>query len=252
MDPLTLSHLLPIGLIVLLAAAIQSAVGFAFTLFALPPLLSAGLSLPQAISVVLVHSLFQRVHMCMHLRGDIQWRKLLPLVPAMLIGLPTGLWLLTRTIALDHDWIKATVGGVILLLVIVSVSVRVEPREHIHWAWGQIAGFASGVLRGVVNAGGPPMVLWAYAHKWTNPQLRISTPAVSLISVPAQVAMLWIKFGAGFPIVCGQVLTLVPLTLLGGWVGVRLGHRIPPERLRPIVYALLGIIGLKAVLAPWL
>lgn len=252
MEPLTVSQLLPVGIVMMLAAAIQSAVGFAFTLFAVPILLSAGLSLPQSIALVFIHSLFQRIHMCAHLGRDVKWRKVLPLAPAALIGLPVGLRLLTLTLGLDHSYIKATVGAVILALVIIRLSVHVEPREHIHWAWGQLAGLSSRILRGLLNAGGPPMVLWAYAHKWTNPQLRVSAPAVSLVSVPPQAALLWIKFGEGFPVVCGQSLLLVPITLLGGWVGVNLGHRIPPERLRPIAYALLAVIGLKSVLAPWL
>jgi len=252
MDPLTASQLLPAGLIVMIAATIQSAMGFAFSLFCIPLLLGVGLSLPQAIGVAVVPTLFQRVHMCIHLRRDIKWRKVLPLAPPALIGLPIGLWLLTLMVDLPPAYIKATVGAVILALVIVRVSVRIEPREHVHWAWGQMAGLSSGILRGIVNAGGPPMVLWTYAHKWTNPELRVSAVAVSLVSAPAQVALLWFEFGSGFPIVCGQTMALAPVTLLGGWAGVHLGHRIPPERLRPIAYTLLIVIGLKSVLAPWL
>jgi uncharacterized protein len=252
MEPLLVSQLLPIGVIMLLASAIQGVVGFAFSLFSLPLLLGAGLSLPQSVCVLLVHTLCQRIHMCIHLRSDIQWRKVLPVAAPALVGLPIGLWLLTATQNLDHAWIKAIVGGVILAVVIARMVVRVKPREHLHWAWGQIAGLCSGVLRGFLNAGGPPMVLWTYAHNWTSRQLRVSALAVSLVSVPPQTALLWIKFGAAFPLVCGMAATLIPVTLLGGAIGVRLGHRLPPERLRPIAYALLAVMGLKGLLVPWL
>jgi uncharacterized protein len=252
MEPLTLSQLLPAGVILATASAIQGAVGFAFSLFALPLLLGAGLELPQAVCVLIVHTLFQRLQMCVHLRHHIQWRKVLPVAVPALVGLPIGLWLLFSTRSLDIAWIKSIVGGVILAVVIVRISVRIEPREHLHWAWGQIAGFASGVLRGFLNAGGPPMVLWTYAHDWTSRQLRVSALAISLVSVPPQVTLLWLRFGTAFPVLFAQAATLAPATLLGGWLGMRLGHRIPAERLRPIAYVLLALMGVKALLAPWL
>jgi uncharacterized membrane protein YfcA len=45
-------------------------------------------------------------------------------------------------------------------------------------------------------------------------------------------------------------LGLVPVSLAGSWIGVRLGNRIPAYILRQMAYALLALLGLYGLFRP--
>jgi len=87
-------QLITLGVIFFFAAMVQAMVGFAFTLIALPFLLFAGWPLPQAVAVSTIGSTIQRLLIVSHLRDEIDWRTLRPMMIVGLIFLPVGIFVL--------------------------------------------------------------------------------------------------------------------------------------------------------------
>jgi len=150
----------------------------------------------------------------------------------------------------SRELVRQCVGGLLVLLVLVQTFSRIKPREHLHTGWGILAGSAAGFLGGLMNIGGPPMVLWAYAHNWTQQRLRVALVAGSLPCFPLQVALLFWRFGTpiGIPLLIG--LAFAPLALLGMKIGLELGHRFHIRILRAAVMTALILMGLCYLLAP--
>ena len=112
-----------IAIVLFACGAIQSMVGFAFTLFALPLLLLlTDLSAPQVVMLSLMGSLAQRLLMIRVLWHACDWKKLLPVILTGFLGLPLGVMILKRFSSVDPGIVRQWLGAFILLLVIVSRS----------------------------------------------------------------------------------------------------------------------------------
>ncbi|MHC4873228.1 MAG: TSUP family transporter, partial [Planctomycetota bacterium] len=177
MDYNQLFILLPV---MFFCAILQSAVGFGFALVCVPAMLLFNFSLPEAVVVTSVVSFFQRIHAVIKLWSHITWKELLPVIAAATITLPLGVYIMTLAATLDKDTLRQYIGILIGVVLIVIVSLKIEPREKIHAAWAYIAGALSGILGGIAAVNGPPLVFWVYAHKWHSEKLRIAILAISL------------------------------------------------------------------------
>ena len=227
-------------------ALLQSAAGFGFGLFAVPALLVMGFPLPQAVMLCVAGSALQKVLAVHSLRSHVPWRRLRPLIISGLITLPAGLWMMQRLSAAGKD----TTGGVVALLIVSLLLLRrlaaPQGKEVLHPAWGVAAGAASGVLNGIANIGGPPVVLWSLAHRWSNQRLRVTTLAQSLVFVPFQVAVMALIFGGGVLKALAWGVILSPLVVSGTRVGLSLGQRVPVARLRLGMEILLLLMAVSA------
>ena len=101
------------------------------------------------------------------LRAAVPWRLALTATAFRLASLIVGLFVLKKLVVLSPEYIKMVVGGILCVVVVFQFLWRVQPAEAVHWFWGGLAFIASGLLAGVCGMGGPPLVLWALAHKWS-------------------------------------------------------------------------------------
>lgn len=241
------------GAAILFAGAlVQSAAGFGFGLFAVPALLVTGFSLPQAVMLCVVGSALQKGVAVWALRRHIPWRSLRPLIVSGLATLPIGFWMMHRLSVAGRD----TAGGVVAVLIMGLLLLRrlVAPmgKESVHPAWGIAAGAMSGVLNGLANIGGPPVVLWSLAHQWSNPRLRVTTLAQSLVFVPFQVVVISLVFGRSALVALAWGVLMSPLVVLGTRAGLYLGSRVPVHRLRLGMEFLLLLMAVSAARPLWL
>ena len=225
-------------------------IGFGFALIAMPLLLGIGFELPHAVALTVTTSIFQRVSFSWSMREHIPWKKLWPPILASIPMLFLGIYTLGLIAGQERDLIRQCIGGLLVALVLLQSLARVKPREHLHTGWAILAGSTSGFLGGLMNIGGPPMVLWAYAHNWTQQRLRVALVAGSLPGFPIQVALLFWRFGApiGIPLLIG--LAFAPLVMLSMKLGLKIGHRFDVQRLRIIVMIALILMGLFYILEP--
>ena len=241
------------AVIVLLCSTLQAAIGFAFSLFAVPLLMmSLGLPLPYIVTIVLTASTAQRCVTIAKLHEFVGWRELYPMIGIGILALPVGLFLLRLISGQSQAVTRQCVGVLILLAMGMRLAFRMRPRKHIGRGWGLLASFLGGILNGFANIGGPPMVLWLYAHDWPRDRLRATILAWSLPMVPFQVTLLLWSFGQDILRAALLAACYLPLSFVGSFLGLSLGKRADEKQLRTIATALLILIGLYNVLQPFL
>jgi len=237
-----------VGSIICLAGAVQSAVGFGYALFATPLLLWAGMPLPSAITLVATCSMIQAIIGARTLHATVPWRLACTATAIRLTSVILGLLLLKKLVGLDTAYIRATVGGILCILVLVQLIWRPQPVKTMHWGWGGIAFIGSGLLAGVCGMGGPPLVLWSMAHDWPTQRTRGFLFAVFATSIPVQIVLLGLTFGASVLSNAAIGVAFLPLVYLGASVGLSIGNRIARDKLRLVAHVILFVIGIGAVL----
>jgi uncharacterized membrane protein YfcA len=244
--------MIELALIVLLGATVQSAVGFAYSLITLPLFLQAGLNLPQAVAMSFATSTVQRVFFVAKRHSAIDWGKLWVPIVFSLLALPVGVFLLVLVSNESMSAVKQLVGALVLLTVILRLSIRIKPKSSIGMIWGVLAGISSGVLSGLANVGGPPIILWIYAHEWRKELLHSASIAISMPLIPVQAGLLVWKFGNKVLPTMLTGLCFAPLALLGIFIGLRISAKVDVKVLRGVVMALLIVIGLLYVIHPYI
>lgn len=234
-----------------LCGALQSMVGFAFALFALPALLSLGVPLPQSVALVTMGALSQMLLAVGHMRRFVLWRELAPLMAVAMLTTPIGILLMHQLSGQAGVRIRQVVGGIILVTVMGQWLLHPAPREHVAVGWGYLAAIISGILGGLIGAGGPPNVIWTHAHRWSNETYRVTPVALALPRVPVQVGLMLSVFGRSLLPVFVSGTLFVPFSILGAGLGLLVGSRLPIAWLRMAVFLLLGLFGVANVFRPY-
>lgn len=176
-------------------------------------------------------------------RRNVQWDFVVPVSLAALVCMPAGLYLLTT---LDPQLLTRGVAGVVLLFVLVMLSgwryhgPKVLPITV-------VVGALSGVLLATTSMGGPLVLIYML----TGPDKAVTNRAniifYFLIIESGLVAlMLWLDLFA--PATAVRAFALVPVYLLGGWLGAR-GFRMSSEKLyRRVALAVLTAVALFGLL----
>lgn len=249
---MTLFEIILVGLTLFLGSMLQSAVGFAFALFALPILIWSGLSLREAVMVLSAAILIQVSVGTYRLREAVHWPDVGWATLIRGTTIPIGVWLLSFMNGVDQSQIKQGVGILILIALGLQFGWQIKPQARLHGGWSLLAFGSSGILYGLATVGGPPMVLWVMAHDWPTERSRSFLFATSLAGVPIQLSLLFYTFGETVLPALLVSLAFVPLVATGAMVGVYLGSFISKARLRQIVFGLLVVIALSSILSPML
>ncbi len=237
------------GIIICLAGAVQSAVGFGYALFATPLLVWIGMPLPSVIMLVATCSMIQAIIGSVKLRRSVPWRLSTIATLVRLAGVVAGLMLLKRLVKLDTNDVRLMIGCILCLLVAVQFAWRPKPVKTMHWTLSTLAFLAGGFLSGLCGMGGPPLVLWAMAHDWSSIKIRSFLFTVFAASMPFQIFLLSATFGRDILWNAAIGIACLPLVYLGSAIGMPVGNRMGRNRLRHIAYAVLFIIGSSAVIS---
>ncbi len=241
------------GGVLFASAALQSTVGFGYSLFSVPLMMFAGFSLPQTVAIAIIGSTCQRSFFAWKMREHIGYRQCWPVALAAILALPLGVWIqfqMNETISPAR--IRQFIGIFILIAIGIRLAVRVPPQDHLHWFWGILAGGFSGITHGAANVGGPPLVLWAHSHSWKQEQLRVAALAISIPMIPFQLLLQYIAYGSPMLTAMLLGLTLGPASILGNVLGMKLGRKLSVRVLRILVFSLLAVIALVAIVKPLL
>ncbi len=233
------------------ASLIQSMIGFAFNLIAIPLLVWSGFSLAQAIAMTSIPIFVQLSLSGWQLRQDIVVREIVRPALIRFLTLPLGIALLHRINTADTAIIKQFVGGILLLVLLVQHRVHFRPRERLHPLWDLLAFGLSGLMLGMIGMGGPPVVLWLMAHDWHPRRIRAFVTALFWIASPVQIALLYWQLGeeASRAFVWGA--TLLPVVIVASLLGVRIGDTFDRERLKSAVTLFLFITAVVSIVSPY-
>lgn len=214
-----------------------------------PPSQSTGVLLP----ILIAGDAFGVIYF--HRHAD--WRLLFRLMPAALIGIVVGYFLIKRLMLSPdggNDVIRLSIGSLVLALVLLSWL-----KDHLHLAeistlppkWTLSLAITFGVLAGVTtqvaNAAGPIMVVYLLAMR---------LPKESFIGTSAWYFCIlnWCKvpFMVGLGTITGQSLLfnarLIPVVLLGSLLGILISSKMSNRSFEKWVLLLAAISALKLLL----
>jgi hypothetical protein len=240
-----------IGVVLFLGSVLQGAVGFAYTLFALPLLIWHGISLSESVALVSISTFIQVMVATFQLRIDVRWREVIPASLIRFVTLPIGIGLLVLIDALDQTQVKQILGTIILTVLLAQIFLRIEPKEHLHPGWTLLTFSISGVMQGIATMGGPPVILWLMAQHRTNRETRAFLMALFMIGAPVQLTMLYYSAAQDLSVAMLTGLAFAPVVIIGSSLGVSLGNRMSKELLRTIAFGILFITAIGSIVSPF-
>ena len=228
--------LLLVAATIALAALLQSASGFGFSLIAVP-IVSALVG--AKVAVVAMDTLAFGLVLSLAVSGREHVRAAVVRVVtiAAVLGMPIGLWVL---VGVDERVLGIVISCIVILLtLLLMLGVTASDRAGIDLA----AGFASGVLATSTGTNGPPLVLALQARHVPSSEFRATLAAAFAIQDVVAV----VGFG-----LTGQITTEVwqvvaagvPGLVIGRLVGDRLFRSLDQRSFRRGVLALLLATGL--------
>ena len=237
-DPVIFQSILLFG--AFFAGIIQGATGFgsgivlnAFWLHILEP--------SAAISLNIVSCLFVSALPIYKLRKTLDFSKLKSFVFFGVIGIPTGLLILTMT---DPSIFKTTVGFILVIFSIwkfkskdILINFKSNP------ALDKLIGFISGILGGFAALGGILPTIWVNLQRLPkNTQRGTYEPFIFITSIAAVISF----YFAGFLTldIFYNFLKAFPALMLGSWIGIKIYALINEALFRQVILGLIFLAGL--------
>jgi len=237
-DPVIFQSLLLFG--AFFAGLVQGATGFgsgivlnAFWLHILEP--------SAAISLNIVSCLFVSALPIYKLRKTLDFSKLKSFVFFGVIGIPTGLLILTMT---DPSIFKTTVGFILVIFSIwkfkskdILINFKSNP------ALDKLIGFISGILGGFAALGGILPTIWVNLQRLPkNTQRGTYEPFIFITSIAAVISF----YFAGFLTldIFYNFLKAFPALMLGSWIGIKIYALINETLFRHVILGLIFLAGL--------
>ena len=237
-DPVIFQSILLFG--AFFAGIVQGATGFgsgivlnAFWLHILEP--------SAAISLNIVSCLFVSALPVYKLRKTLDFSKLKSFVFFGVIGIPTGLLILTMT---DPSIFKTTVGFILVIFSIwkfkskdILINFKSNP------ALDKLIGFISGILGGFAALGGILPTIWVNLQRLPkNTQRGTYEPFIFITSIAAVISF----YFAGFLTldIFYNFLKAFPALMLGSWIGIKIYALINEALFRHVILGLIFLAGL--------
>jgi uncharacterized membrane protein YfcA len=227
--------------IVLSTTTLSAVAGFGFGTVAVPLFL---LVVPPQATVVITKVLGSGTGwiVLLSIWRRIQWRTVLRILPAALVGLVVGGWVLT---AADPAAIQLAVG---ILVLVSAVSLVVRPllieRDAI-WATS-LVGFLTGVMGNATGLLAPALVVYFTGRRFDRDAFRATTLAmfllVDLIGLPT-LALQGAVDGADIRF----ALLLVPVAIAGRMLGLRLVRHVSQRQFRRLTIGLLFVMAATTI-----
>lgn len=224
-------------IIIFLAYTVKGLSGFGSGLIAIP-LLAFMFPLSFIVPVLGLLSYSGTLMQSIHLRKQVVWRDMLPLIPFSLLGIFVAIWLLVNV---DANSLVMALGGFVLLYSIYSLlplPVHTGGRR-----WAVVAGSCGGMVGALFGTGGPFYVVYLKMRQLDKGQFRATMAMIFLVDGGARIVgyamsglftmqTLWLS------------LILFPVLLLGMYVGHHLHIRIEQKRFNQVISLILMLSGL--------
>ena len=235
MPPLEVFLLAP--LIVVTAYVIFGISGFGSTLIAVP-LLAHLYPLKFVIPMMVVLDCIGSISMGFKLRADVNRRELAPLLPFMLVGMLAGAFLLLK---LPSEILLAGLGAFVLAYGAFYVTGRGAKARVGRWAVAPVGIFA-GTTSSMFGVGGPIYVMYLTARGSTLEQIRATMPVIFIFTTIARI-IIFAAAGLFTASVLYTSAALLPIMVLGMWIGNRLHLNLTREQLVRVIGVLLVASG---------
>jgi uncharacterized protein len=240
--------LLRLGLVTLIAAALQGAAGFGFGLLALPAYMWILGSL-DAVPLVIILNLLISLGLALRVRHDVHRALVLRLVVGALVGFPLGLLAFLRA---DSDQLMVAVS-VLVLGFVADLALRENvspPGPDEDPSFRGVSSTGVGAIAGAMTTAlglpGPPVALYLAGLAVSKDTLRATALTFFVISYAVSLA-LHTAAGGVSPGVWITAALLIPVALGGGLIGHWLSHYMSERVFRMATLALIGVTGAGAL-----
>ncbi len=228
--------------VILGASMVQGAIGFGFSLAAVP-LLILFLPSTEAVAMCLVigtalNLLLARVDL-----HQIVWREIFAIMPSIAAGSIAGMLLLK---SFDGPLFKAGIGMAVLamaLVMLIGHSWKAGPGQTLR----QTVGAASGILFGTTSMGGPPVVLYLTGRGLTKERLR-GTLAVLFILGNLLTIAIFVASGLFSGGLAARSLLLGVAVIPGGLIGRALTSQLNHSSFRKLVLVSMVLLGVGEII----
>ncbi|MCK4834447.1 MAG: sulfite exporter TauE/SafE family protein [Gammaproteobacteria bacterium] len=227
-------------LIIFLAYTVKGLSGFGSGLIAIP-LLAFMFPLTFVVPVLGLLSYSGTLMQSFHLRKQVAWSDMLPLIPFSLLGIVIAIWLLVNV---DANSLILALGIFVLMYAIYSLlplSVHAGGRK-----WAVLAGSCGGMVGALFGTGGPFYVVYLKMRQLDKAQFRATIAMIFLVDGGARMTGYALN-GLFTSQVLWMIAILMPVLFLGMYVGHHLHIKIDQKRFNQVISALLMVSGVMLI-----
>ncbi len=230
------SDLVVLLTIVLFASSLQASTGYGFSMIGTPILMMV-YPAHTAIQINIILSIVLSGLMIYNIRKEVDTKLLKRLIvgsfPGIIIGILIYLYL-------DIDWLKFSVG-LIILIVTLMIIFRVDIERSMRKDY--TTGGMSGTMTTSIGVPGPPLLLYFSGSHMEMTTLRSTTLAFYLFIFTVSLGM-QVTFGGTSARIWTEALIAVPALIIGIVVGQLIFKRIHQSLFFVITYIILIASGL--------
>jgi uncharacterized protein len=234
-----------VALAVTVAAFVKGAIGFGFPTLG-TPLLALIVDVKTAFLLLIVPNIvMDGIQFVRAGAPRATMRRMAPLVACGAVGTILGTHLLA---SLSSRTVMRILGGCIVTFVVLNVT-RLSPRLPARWEpWASpVAGFVAGVVGGITNVPGTPLVLYFYALELPKREFVSAVAFCFVLYKLVQLAAVtWYGLMSGPVLAWSLLLTVVALAAFA--LGLRVQDRMAPRTFNRVVLVFLGGLGVWLVI----
>ena len=228
------------SVVLLVAQVVYVVFGFGSGLIAVGTLALVFPEIRDVVVLLLVVNLPAEAGVAISSWRRIRWRE----TGGLLCGVVPGVILGAYVLRAGSPTLVLSVLGA-FLVVVSAVFLSLRDGVCVHWPRWAIppTGLVSGLLTGLFGTGGPPLIIYYYLAGLDKSSFRsnlmtvfVAMTLLRIVSYSAQGLITAPRLWSG--------LALLPVALLGVWVGQRVHVEISERTFRRSVSGLLGAIGL--------
>ncbi len=193
------------------------------------------------VAVVVIAETVMTLQSWSGLSRDVDWSRVKWLLGGAVIGMPAGLWALSFV---SEDGARAVVSVYVLVMCLILLAGFRLAQEA-----GLLPTFATGIASGLANApgmGGLPVAAFFAAQPMAPAVFRATVvayfPLLDIFSAP----LYWMAGLVTWDTLWASLIVL-PLTLLGNWLGGRHFFNTDPQDFRKFAIGLLAVLALMGL-----
>lgn len=215
--------------------------GFGSGLVAVP-LLALFLPLTFVVPLVLLTDVTASATLGGLNRRQVDWREIRRLVPAGLLGVTAGTWLL---VSLPTAPLLIALGSVVILFALRNLALPDGQRRRISALWAAPAGLTGGTVSGLFGTGGPPYVIYLSHRLNDKGVLRATFSALFFIEGTSRIIAFSISGLLLDHRLALAYLAALPVALAALWLGSHAHRRLSDRQMLRLIGLLLLVSGLS-------
>lgn len=163
-----MGELIWVGLIIGIAAYVQSCTGFGFALISIP-FLSLLLDIKTSVPLVIFYSFLVSLPLSIMMRQHLCWKSIIFLFLGSLPGTFIGSKILQQA---RPEYLLISMGVVLIVYCSFELLKKESSIIVFNRFWITVVGFFSGILGGSIGESGPPVVIYTSMQGWSADQIK--------------------------------------------------------------------------------